>query len=114
MPPFDQNELLDRVDNDWDFLSDTVQMLEADGRELLEEVRRASAEGDAVKLARAAHAIKGMISNFCAPRAHASAIDVEAIGKTGELAAAPAAIDLLHARLEELIAGLTELLASRA
>jgi HPt (histidine-containing phosphotransfer) domain-containing protein len=114
MPLFDQNELLDRVDNDWDFLADTVQMLETDGRALMDEIRRAAATADAAALGRAGHAIKGMISNFCSPATHAAAADVERIGKAGDLAAAPAAVETLGARLEELISGLTEFLATRA
>ena len=109
MRMFNQKELLDRVDNDWDFLADTVQMLETDGRPLIGEIRRAAASGDAPALERAGHTIKGMISNFCSPATHASALEVETIGKVGELAAA---VQTLVARLEDLIAGLTELMES--
>jgi protein-histidine pros-kinase len=114
MQLFDEKELLDRVDNDWDFLADTVQMLETDGRALMSEIRRAANAGDAAALGRAGHTIKGMISNFCSPATHASALEVETIGKCGEVAAAPAAVTILETRLEELIAGLNELLATRA
>jgi HPt (histidine-containing phosphotransfer) domain-containing protein len=114
MSVFDEKELLDRVDNDWDFLADTVQMLETDGRELMGEVRRASAAGDAATLGSAGHALKGMISNFCSPATHAAASEVERIGKGGDVAAAPAAVAALDERLEALIAGLTEFLATRA
>src|SRR6185503_19242852 len=62
MQPFDEKELLDRVDNDWEFLADTVQMLETDGRALMVEIRRAADAGDAPTLGRAGHTIKGMIS----------------------------------------------------
>jgi HPt (histidine-containing phosphotransfer) domain-containing protein len=109
---FNQKELLDRVDNDWDFLADTVQMLETDGRPLIGEIRRAAASGDAPALGRAGHTIKGMISNFCSPATHASALEVETIGKGGELAGAAAAVQTLDARLEDLIAGLAEFLES--
>ena len=70
---FDENELLSRVDNDRAFLGETVEMLAQDGRALLADVRSAVAAGDAAAVGRAAHALKGMISNFCAPTAHASA-----------------------------------------
>ena len=66
---FDGAELLERVDNDWEFLGDTVRMLEADGPALLEEIRRSADAGDAASAGRAAHTLKGMISNFCAPDA---------------------------------------------
>lgn len=114
MPLFDAQELLDRVDHDWDFLADTVQMLETDGRALMEEIRRSAASADAVSLGRAGHAIKGMISNFCSPGAQTSALEVERIGKSCDLSGAPVAVEALNARLEELIAGLTDFLATRA
>jgi HPt (histidine-containing phosphotransfer) domain-containing protein len=113
MPLFDPNELLERVDNDWDFLADTVQMLETDGRALMDEIRLAAATGDAAGLGRAGHTIKGMISNFCSPATPASAVEVERIGKAGDLAAAAPAVDALGTDLEALIAGLTEFLATR-
>ena len=111
---FDEEELLGRVDNDWDFLGETVEMLSADAPGLLGAVRRATEGGDAPAVGRAAHALKGMISNFCAPAALASAFEVEKIGKSGDLTSAPAAVDALSARLDELIAALTELLAVRS
>ena len=114
MPVFDKDELLDRVGGDWDFLAETVDMLKTDGRALMDQIRAALASGDAPALGRHAHAIKGMISNFCAPAALASAFEVEKIGKSGDLTSAPAAVDALSARLDELIAALTELLAVRS
>ena len=114
MPVFDKDELLDRVGGDWDFLAETVDMLKTDGRALMEKIRSAAASGDAAAVGREGHAIKGMISNFCAPGAHASAYEVEKIGKSGDLSAAPVAIETLQIRLDELIRGLAELLAVRA
>lgn len=111
---FDQAALLDRVDNDVEFLAETIEMLASDGRALLADVRQSVASGDAAGIGRAAHALKGMISNFCAPAAHASAMAVEKIGKGGDLAAAGAAVDALDEQLAGLIAALTEFLKTRA
>jgi len=111
---FDEKELLQRVDDDWDFLDETVQMLSAEGPALVEEIRRSAAAGDAPGVARAAHTLKGMISNFCSPAAHASAIAVERIGKDGDLAVLPDLLDALEDRLNTLIVDLTGFLATRA
>ena len=111
---FDEKELLERVDNDWDFLSETVQMLNTDGRSLMEEVRKAAESSDAAALSRSAHTLKGMISNFCSPAAHASAFEVEKMGKSGELAAAPAAVSALAAQLDSLIAELNDFVATKS
>jgi HPt (histidine-containing phosphotransfer) domain-containing protein len=110
---FDPKELLERVDNDWDFLAETVDMLGTDGRDLMREIQQAAARGDATTVGHAAHTMKGMISNFCAPAAQASASEVETIGKRGDLAAAAEAVKALDARLEELIGDLTALLGAR-
>jgi HPt (histidine-containing phosphotransfer) domain-containing protein len=110
---FDEAELLERVDDDWDFLAETVDMLSADGRRLMEEIRRAADAHDAAALGRAAHTLKGMISNFCATAPQASAFEVERIGKGGDLTAAPAAIKSLESQLDGLIAALTDFLTKR-
>ena len=64
---FDEQELLERIDGDWDFLGETVQMLASDGPELIRQLRDAVASGNAPEVGRLAHSLKGMISNFCSP-----------------------------------------------
>jgi HPt (histidine-containing phosphotransfer) domain-containing protein len=105
---FDETELLARVDNDTAFLAETVDMLTSDGPPLLDQLRRALATGDAPAVGRAAHSIKGMVSNFCAAGAHAAALRVEQFGKSGDLAAAPAAVQTLHEDLDSLTRELLE------
>ncbi len=99
---FDEAELLDRVDNDVAFLTETVSMLTVESPPLLEQVRTAVSAGDAAAVARHAHALKGMIANFCAAQAHAAAQRVEQFGKSGDLTAAPAAVQTLHDDLDSL------------
>ena len=110
---FDDKALLERVDNDWDFLAETVEMLQTDGRALMEKTRAAVDAADAAALALAAHTLKGMISNFCSRTAQASALELAKIGKSGDLAAAPASVSTLQAQLDALIASLNEFLATR-
>ena len=111
---FDERELLERVDNDWEFLGETVQMLSADGPALLREIRRAMESDDAPAVGRGAHALKGMISNFCSPAAYASALAVEQIGRSGDLSPAPPALDALERDLNALIADLNEFVTQRS
>ena len=110
---FDENELLERVDNDWDFLAETVEMLAKDGRALMAEIRDAAASGDAAAVARVAHTLKGMISNFCSPDAHAAAMAVEQLGKRGDLAAVFPATETLEAHLNCLISDLADFVSTR-
>jgi two-component system, sensor histidine kinase and response regulator len=111
---FDETELLERVDNDTAFLAETVDMLTSDGPPLLDELRRALSAGDAPGVGRTAHSIKGMLSNFCAPQAHAAAQRVEQAGKSGDLAAAPAAVQTLQEDLDSLTRELLEFVKARA
>ena len=110
---FDDKELLERVDNDWDFLAETVEMLSTDGPGLLDAIRQSIASGDAAAVSRAAHTLKGLVANFCSPDAQASAFDLERAGRAGDLSAAPAAVDELHARFDALVAALNAFLAAR-
>ena len=111
---FDERELLQRVDNDQEFLRETVEMLRSDGTSLLSHIRTAVDCGDSPGIARAAHTLKGMISNFCSPTTQAAALAVEQMGKHGDFSSAPAAVDQLEARLNALIDDLTDFLATRA
>ena len=88
---FDETELLERVDNDWEFLAETVQMLETDGRALLERNpprgrRRAAAVGRS-----GAHAQGDDLQLLRRRRPRPRALDVEQIGKARRPVAAAAA-----------------------
>lgn len=115
MPPtFDRAELLERVGNDIAFLAETVEMLAADGRTLMGEIREAVAKGDGAAVGRSAHALKGMISNFCAPAAQEGALAMEKMGKSGDLGPAPKAVEELAGQVETLIAELQQFVGSAA
>jgi two-component system, sensor histidine kinase and response regulator len=110
---FDKEELLDRVDSDLEFLAETIQMLQCDGPSVMQEIRDALASGDATSLGRAAHALKGIVSNFCSPQTQAIALEVEQMGKSGDLSAAPEAVDILGSRLESLLGELATFVKER-
>lgn len=111
---FNEQELLERVENDWDLLSDTVQMLAEDSPGLLADVRRAIEDRDTAGVARTAHVLKGMISNFCAVDAQTSAALLEQLGKSGDLPGAMDALHELEVYLKALIADLTDFVTTRA
>ena len=112
-PVFDQEALLERVDHDWEFLVEIVQILCSDGRRLMEEIRSAAASADASAVSRSAHTLKGMTSNFCAAEALDAARLVESIGRSGDLTTAPAAVVALEVQLDRLIEALNAFLATR-
>ncbi|NLS91062.1 MAG: Hpt domain-containing protein [Planctomycetaceae bacterium] len=107
---FDKESLLDRIDNDMEFLSETVEMLEEDGPDLLGQIRSAIDAADSETLAVAAHTYKGMVANFCADSTVESALKLELMGKGGDLAGAHEALAVLEDRAGRLTAALRELL----
>jgi HPt (histidine-containing phosphotransfer) domain-containing protein len=111
---FDEAELMERVDDDVEFLADTVQMLETDGRALMVELKTAVASGDAPAIGRTAHTLKGMISNFCSPAVQSLALGVETAGKAGDGAGAAAASAKLEPELEALIVELVAFVRARS
>jgi two-component system, sensor histidine kinase and response regulator len=110
---FDEKELLERVDNDLAFLAEAVQMFETDARPALAKVKMAIESGDAPLVGTTAHTLKGMISNFCAPAVQAKALDVERAGKSGDCAAASAALVGLEPEVEALVQELVAFVKSR-
>src|SRR5439155_3294376 len=63
-PEIDHAALLDRFGGDMELLHEIVGLFREDAPLQLEEVREALAAGDAVRLARAAHKLKGAVANF--------------------------------------------------
>jgi HPt (histidine-containing phosphotransfer) domain-containing protein len=110
---FDHEELMERVDHDWAFLDETVQLLHSDGRRLMAEIKSAAASADGAAVSRSAHTLKGMLGNFCAPEALNAARMVDAIGTKGDFAGAASAVAALELQLDRLIAALNEFLATR-
>ncbi len=107
---FDKPMLLDRIDNDMEFLADTVGMLEEDGPDLLGQIRAAIEAGDHEALAVAAHTYKGMVSNFCADSTVAAALKLEMMGKSHDLNGALEAVALLEDLGVQLVTALRGLL----
>jgi len=78
---------------------------------LLADVREALATQDAVALARAAHAMKGSVSNFLAPGATRAAAQLESLALADDLSPAIDALQQLEAELGRLLPALRELIA---
>jgi len=81
----DREELLDELDGDLEFLAENLELLESDGRALLEALRAASQSADQEAVVQKAHALKGMVANFCAPAVQAEAEAIEHQARAGVL-----------------------------
>jgi len=65
-------------------------------------IRESLSRLDAKGLERAAHALKGSIGNFAAPRAFDAALQLEIVARSGDLAPAEATWQALESELEIL------------
>ncbi len=105
----DRADLLERVEGDADLLSEMVTLFRQGRPAQLAAVRRAVAAGDARALENAAHALKGMVSNFAARRATEAALQLERMGREGNLLRAAEGFTLLEKEIERLESLLIEL-----
>ena len=69
---------------------------------LLEQMRAALGNGDGIELANTAHRLKGTVAYLGAAPALEATQCVEAIGRSGDLSAAPAALEKLAIELDRL------------
>ena len=100
--PFDKQALLEDIDGDFEFLEETLAMLDEDSGQLLDQVRTAAVAGDAAALVGPAHTLKGMVGNFCATRAQAAAREIEFMGREERLEAVGTAVENLVREVEQL------------
>ncbi len=110
----DENALMDRVDGDVEFLEETVVMLDEDSPPLLDQIQRAVVANDAAALVKPAHALKGMVSNFCAPRSEEAARELERMGRQEHLAGVEAAAECARQEIELLREALHRFLRNRS
>ncbi len=100
----DRRAILDRVGGDTELLTEIASLFLGDCPKLLSEIRQAFQQGDLEHLEKAAHALKGSVSNFGAEAAVEAALRVENMGRSRDLTETPQAI----VRLEREIARVTE------
>ena len=106
-----RSSLLTRVSGDAALASAMASLFIDECPRLLADVRVAWAAQDAAALARAAHSLKGSVSNFAAPGATQAAAHLESLGLAGELSPAGDALQRLEAELGRLLPALRELIA---
>jgi CheY-like chemotaxis protein len=107
-------ELLKAFDNDWDFLTEVVQVFFSDYPRQLETLHRAADAGETAVFQRAAHSLKGMLRNFQLEAAAERAYELEKKGQTGDLAGSEPLIDALAQDLKQLEQELREVIKNRS
>jgi PAS domain S-box-containing protein len=108
---FDREQTLAGVDADMDLLDEVVGLFLEEYPKTMEEIRDAIAGADPHRLNRAAHALKGSVSNFGARNAVDLALRLESMGKDEKLGGAGAVYSSLAEELERLSKALKALVA---
>ena len=103
-----------RVGGNVKLLQEIVHLFLAECPRLLGEVREAVAGGDATRLYRAAHTLKGTVANFKAPAVVDAALRLELMGRSGQLDGSHEVCRTLEAEVERLGKALAELLPDPA
>lgn len=99
----DLQELLARVENDRELLSDLFRIFKEEFPRHLEVLRQAVNSGDGKKVAAEAHSLKGMLSNLAAGPAATAAAQLEQLGRNQIASEYPQALDVLEKIGKELL-----------
>lgn len=102
-PVFDREAMLAELGGDEDLLIELIGTMKSEAPKLLHEVRIAVEAGDPALVARAAHTLKGAISNFGAQAAAKAAFQLEQMGRAGHLNDVAVALATLEAEVDTLI-----------
>jgi CheY-like chemotaxis protein len=108
--PVDRPALIRRFDGDWALIRQLVEIFLEECPKLLEQAQASLASGDAQGLAVAAHTIKGSVGYFEAPGAFAAALELERLGRAGQLEQARQALDSLRQILQTVTGELEKVL----
>jgi two-component system sensor histidine kinase/response regulator len=87
--------VLARIGGNLAMLRELLGIFETDSARLVAQLHDAARAGDGDRLARAAHTLKGMVGFFEAPAAVGAAMELDALGRSGRFATAPALIETL-------------------
>jgi len=109
----DRAGALARVGGDEGLLQELATLFLRESPGWLQEASAALAAGDAVKLQRTAHTLKGAVGIFGARAAQEAALKLEQVGRGGNLAGAAAAYRALEEAVLQLRALLTGLVSGR-
>jgi HPt (histidine-containing phosphotransfer) domain-containing protein len=99
---FNYAEALSRVEGDTELLAELAGLFLESYPEQLSAIRIAVRDVDAKAVQHASHTLKGSVGNFAARAAFDAALELENIGRSGDLSSAAAAAAKLSATVEQL------------
>ena len=110
---FDQEAALARVEGDEELLAELAGLFLEEAPGLLAQMREALAAGDAPRLERAAHSLKGSASNIDAPETTAAASALELLVRDGGIGQAGPLADRVEGAVTRLSVELGRLVGGR-
>jgi len=105
----DGPELLERVGDDREFLSELVNLFREDGPKQLSKIKIALQKNDSSEMLRCAHSLRGTLSNLAAKPAAELAAEIEHRGKSDDLQGAGTALRRLDLELARVLDALDTL-----
>jgi len=105
----DYDTAMSHMGDDADLLKEVADVFLQGCGQQMTEIEEAISAGDAEKVQRSAHALKGAVANFAADPARDAAQQLELMGKKGELDQADAAYQELERRMTGLVKVLGDL-----
>ena len=104
--PYDKATALKAVDGNEELFTTIVEVFFEEADDLLPKLPAAIAAKDAELLQRTAHTMKSSCASIGADAARASALELEMIGKSGDLSKAPEAAADLKSKMDQLLEAL--------
>lgn len=104
-------EILAAFDNDFDLVRELAGLFISESPKYVLQMRDALREYDAKALFNSAHALKGSVGNFSTNGPHATALQIEILAKSGQLAGVPEILEVLEgqlAQLHEILLGMAQ------
>lgn len=100
---YDRRDALARIADDEALFNDLLDMFLGDAQGYLDELRQAQAEGNAERLQRAAHTLKGILATFSAMPAHDRALELEQLARKGPAEATQGCLVQLEMEMDRLL-----------
>jgi CheY-like chemotaxis protein len=110
----DVDSFIERVGGDVELAREMAILFIPDAERLIEGIREAVTADNAERLRQEAHALKGAAGNFNATRVVASALELELMGKSGDLARSRTVFATLETDTTHLLAALRTFGEARA
>lgn len=110
---FDPERALSRLDNDRELLVEIAELFLKEAPRLLRQIREALDDGDAERVRRAAHTLKGTVTNFGAAATRQKAGELEKVAEGDDLEEAATLFPEIEARLGGLQAGIRDWIGRR-